>query len=261
MGHLLGTKSSLVPLIDRLNLYPIGLVDNHRLRQILALLFEEREAFVASRFPLHEATLAELADLTGVPVGELKDILNRMADKGLVMDLPYAGTTYYLLVPGLIGFMEFSFMRRRADLPQDLPLPELARLMNDYLRERGAMGQGAEFFGSATQLTRALAYPEHIPVSSRIAAFEDARRIIEDADYCAVTLCYWGATRLPRVYAIDSSSTDTTARPIPSGLFGGVRQARKGRTRQRGSFPPSYGGKLGLVNRRAHDEEHERLHE
>jgi NAD-dependent dihydropyrimidine dehydrogenase PreA subunit len=86
--------------------------------------------------------------------------------------------------------MEFSFMRRRADLPQDLPLPELARLMNDYLRERGAMGQGAEFFGSATQLTRALAYPEHIPVSSCIAAFEDARRIIEDADYCAVTLCY-----------------------------------------------------------------------
>jgi NAD-dependent dihydropyrimidine dehydrogenase PreA subunit len=190
MGHLLGTKSSLVPLIDRLNQYPIGLVDNARLRQILALLFDEREAFVASRFPLHEATLAELADLAGVPAGELRGILDRMADKGLVMDLPYAGTTYYLLVPGLIGFMEFSFMRRRADLPQDLPLPELARLMNDYLRERGAMGQGAEFFGSATQLTRALAYPEHIPVSSCIAAFEDARRIIEDADYCAVTLCY-----------------------------------------------------------------------
>jgi hypothetical protein len=27
MGHLLSTKSSLVPLIDRLNRYPIGLAD------------------------------------------------------------------------------------------------------------------------------------------------------------------------------------------------------------------------------------------
>ena len=47
MGHLLGTKSSLVPLIDRLNRYPIGLVDSPRLREILSLLFDEREAEVA----------------------------------------------------------------------------------------------------------------------------------------------------------------------------------------------------------------------
>jgi Pyruvate/2-oxoacid:ferredoxin oxidoreductase delta subunit len=61
MGHLLGTESSLVPLIDRLNRYPIGLVDSPRLREILSLLLAEREAEVASRFPLHEATPAELA--------------------------------------------------------------------------------------------------------------------------------------------------------------------------------------------------------
>ncbi|WP_295577966.1 hypothetical protein [uncultured Lamprocystis sp.] len=58
MGHLLSTKSSLVPLIDRLNRYPIGLVDSTKLREILTLLFTEQEAFVASRFPLHEATAA-----------------------------------------------------------------------------------------------------------------------------------------------------------------------------------------------------------
>ena len=56
MGHLLGTKTSLVPLIDRLNRCPIGLVDSPRLREILSLLFAEREAAVAACFPLHEAT-------------------------------------------------------------------------------------------------------------------------------------------------------------------------------------------------------------
>lgn len=190
MGHLLSTKSSLVPLIDRLNRYPIGLVDSAKLREILALLFTEQEAFVASRFPLHEATAAELCDLTGLPATELQGILESMADKGLVMDLPYGGTTYYLLVPGLIGFMEFTFMRRQPKLTAEVPLADLARLMSDYLHENGRQGQGGEFFGSPTPLTRALVYPERIPVSSRITAYEDARRIIEEADYCAVTLCY-----------------------------------------------------------------------
>jgi ferredoxin len=190
MGHMLGTKSSLVPLIDRLNRYPVGLVDSDKLRTILALLFTEQEAFVASRFPLHEATEEELTELVGMAATELRPVLEAMANKGLVMDLPYGGTTYYLLIPGLIGFMEFTFMRRKPILTAPVPLADLATLMSEYLRENGRAGQGGEFFGSPTQLTRALAYPDRIPVTSTITAYEDARRIIEEASYRAVTLCY-----------------------------------------------------------------------
>ena len=53
MGHLAGSKSALTPLIDRLNRYPIGLVDSARLREILSLLFDDTESFVASLFPFH----------------------------------------------------------------------------------------------------------------------------------------------------------------------------------------------------------------
>ena len=182
MGHHLGTKDSLVPLIDRLNKYPIGLVDTEKLREILALLFSEQEAFVASRFPLEESTLPELARATGLTEAELAPLLDRMADKGLVMDMPYAGTTYYLLMPGLIGFFEFSFMKHRSDLPVE----RLATLMHEYLRE----SQEQEFFGSKTQLTRALAYEEHIPVVSEIATYERAREIVREAGFGAVGLCY-----------------------------------------------------------------------
>ncbi len=182
MGHHLGTKDSLVPLIDRLNKYPIGLVDSSKLREILALLFDEREAFVASRFPLEESTLPELVRATGMSGEELLPLLDAMADKGLVMDMPYAGTTYYLLMPGLIGFFEFTFMKHRADLP----LERLATLMREYLVE----SQAKEFFGSKTQLTRALAYEEHIPVTSEIATYERAREIIHEAGIGAVGICY-----------------------------------------------------------------------
>jgi ferredoxin len=186
MGHHIGSKDSIVPLIDRLNKYPIGLVDNEKLREILALLFEEQEAFVASRFPLEEATLPELVRCTGMAEAELQPLLERMADKGLVMDMPYAGKTYYLLMPGLIGFFEFTFMKSRVDLPQ----AELAKLMAEYMYGDPQNGQASEFFGSKTSLTRSLVYEDQIPVSSEVTSYEDARKIIAETSFGAVGMCY-----------------------------------------------------------------------
>jgi ferredoxin len=183
MGHQ-GAKENLVPLIDRLNRYPIGLFDNDKLRQILAHLFSEDEAFVASRFPLEESTLTELKRATGIGIERLLPILEGMAEKGLIMDLQYGKNTYYLLMPGLIGFFEFTFMKQRADLP----VVELARLMTDYLYDD--TGQAREFFGSTTQLTRSLPYEEYIPVSSVVTPYESAREIVRQASYGAVGMCY-----------------------------------------------------------------------
>ncbi|MDH5479131.1 MAG: 4Fe-4S ferredoxin, partial [Nitrospinota bacterium] len=75
MGHATTLKQELIPLIDRLNKYPVGLVDNDRLRQILSILFDEEEAFVGSRFPLEEATIAELCGATGISEERLLPIL------------------------------------------------------------------------------------------------------------------------------------------------------------------------------------------
>ena len=65
MGHHQDSKDSIVPLIDRLNRNPIGLPDSKTLQRILAILFSADEAFIASRFPLQEATLKELSRATG----------------------------------------------------------------------------------------------------------------------------------------------------------------------------------------------------
>lgn len=186
MGHHLDTKTNIVPLIDRLNKYPIGLADTDKLRQILAILFSEDEAYVASRFPLHEATLPELQRATGWDLERLAPVLEIMADKGLVMDLVYGRRTYFLLMPGLIGFFEFTFMKQRADLP----VAELAQLMHEYLFDDPDRGMGKEFFGSKTPLTRSLAYEEYIPVHSAITTYESAREIVKTAGYGAIGMCY-----------------------------------------------------------------------
>lgn len=183
MGHH-GAKENLVPLIDRLNRYPIGLFDNDKLRQILAYLFSEDEAYVASRFPLQESTIGELRRATKIKEEKLLPILESMAEKGLVMDVTYGKTTYYLLMPGLIGFFEFTFMKQRGDLP----VAEIARLMTEYLYDD--QGQAKEFFGSKTQLTRSLPYEEYIPVSSVVTSYESAREIIKQSSFGAVGQCY-----------------------------------------------------------------------
>lgn len=186
MGHHQDSKDSIVPLIDRLNRYPIGLPDSEKLRQILAILFSEEEAYVASCFPLQEATLKELARATGWKQETLEPLLDTMANKGLIMDMKYGGKQYYLLMPGLIGFFEFSFMKRR----QDLPVEELAQLMHEYMFEDPDKSMGKEMFGSKTQLTRALTYDEHIPVESVATTYESAREIVQKAGYGAIAMCY-----------------------------------------------------------------------
>lgn len=186
MGHHVGSKNSIVPLIDRLNKYPVGLPDSEKLREILSLLFAENEAFIASRFPLEEATLEELTKATAIPGKDLLPQLEQMCNKGLVMDLPYEGEVYYLLMPGLIGFFEFTFMKNRTDLPKE----KIARLMQEYMHENPREGMAKEFFDSKTPLTRSLVYEDQIPVSSTVTSYENAREIIKDAGYGAVGICY-----------------------------------------------------------------------
>ena len=185
MGHLISGKAHLVPLIDRLNRYPVGLVDNQKLREILALLFSEEEASIAASFPLSEATADELSVLTGITVEALLPKLEQMANKGLVVDTPCGDTTYWMLMPGLIGFFEFTFMKKRTALP----MAEIARLMHEYLHEVRP-GQAEEFFGSRTQLTRALTYEDKVPVTSKITNWEDARQIVREAEFGAAGTCF-----------------------------------------------------------------------
>jgi Na+-translocating ferredoxin:NAD+ oxidoreductase RNF subunit RnfB len=56
--------------------------------------------------------------------------------------------------------------------------------------ENPQTGQASEFFGSKTSLTRSLVYEDQIPVSSEVTSYEDARKIIENASFGAVGMCY-----------------------------------------------------------------------
>jgi ferredoxin len=183
MGHLNHTeKRDLVPLIRRLQMNPVGAPETEDLYEILSILYTPEEAEVASRFPLLECTFDELLKVTGRPSQELPAILNSMCEKGLIMETPVSGQTYYLLTPLLIGLFEFTFMKTW----KHYSMKRLAELLETY--EKGAMG--AEFLGSATRMARTAAYENAIPQETRILTYEKASELIEESSYGALQLCY-----------------------------------------------------------------------
>ncbi|MDD3654452.1 MAG: 4Fe-4S dicluster domain-containing protein [Desulfotomaculaceae bacterium] len=185
MGHTANAKDEVYrALAERLHMNPVGAPINLTLMEILHRIYTESEALVGSKFPLIPMTLDTIAGITGVREEELKKILDSMADKGLVVDLPRRDGTYYTLAPMVIGFFEFTFMRTG----DGVNLKELAELFDRYFRTPRV---AREFFGSDTKLMRTLVYERLIPaaVETEVLSYEKASEIIRQSGGGALSLC------------------------------------------------------------------------
>lgn len=185
MGHLASAKEEVYrALAERLNKNPVGAPVNEILMEILHRLYTESEAMVGSKFPLLPMTLEKIADITGVKREELSSLLNSMADKGLVLDLPRKDQTYYMLAPMVVGFFEYTFMRVR----DGFNMKELAELFDKYFLSPGVR---EEFAGGDTKMFQALVYESLIPaaVETEVLSYERASEIIRQAGGGALSIC------------------------------------------------------------------------
>lgn len=185
MGHLVNAKEEVYrALAERLNRNPVGAPVNETLMEILHRLYTESEALVGSKFPLLPMSLEKIAGITGTSAGELKVILEGMAEKGLVLDLPRKDTTYYMLAPMVIGFFEYTFMRVR----DNLNMKELAELFDKYFKSAEV---AEEFFGGETKMFKALVYESLIPVAveTEVLTYERATEVIRQSGGGALSIC------------------------------------------------------------------------
>ncbi|MBF7084439.1 4Fe-4S dicluster domain-containing protein [Desulfallas sp. Bu1-1] len=185
MGHLINSKEEVYrALAERLNKNPVGTPVNDILMEILHRLYTETEALVGSKFPLLPLPLDKISGITGIGRDELKKILDDMANKGLVLDLPRRDDTYYMLAPMVVGFFEYTFMRVR----EDINMKELADLFERYFKEDGVR---EEFFGGDTKMFKTLVYESLIPaaVETEVLSYERASEIIREAGGGALGMC------------------------------------------------------------------------
>jgi len=171
----------LIALIDRLNSYPVGLPDSPEIREFLSVFLTEDEAFLASKFPLREATAEEMAKKVCWDIDKTKKLLEGMANKGAVIDFYLGGQTFWLLTPSVIGFIEFSLMK----MHEGVPMKRLAQILRVY--EENDLWK--EVFGSKTRIARTVVEPD-IPVRSEVATYAMVEDIVRQHGYGAFQTCF-----------------------------------------------------------------------
>ncbi|MDP4128256.1 MAG: 4Fe-4S dicluster domain-containing protein, partial [Bacillota bacterium] len=185
MGHLVNDKDQVYRILaERLDRNPVGAPINETLMGILHRLYTESEAIVGGKFPLVPMPLDQIAKLTGIEEIPLKQILDGMAEKGLLLDIPRKNTTYYMMVPMVVGFFEYTFMR----VQDKVKLKDLAELFQSYFNNKEVRD---EFAGKDTKMMRTLVYESLIPVAveTEVLTYERASEIIRESGGGAISIC------------------------------------------------------------------------
>ena len=181
------TRSGYARLVDRLNRFPQGAPPAETLNQILRLLFSEREAELVSLLPIKPFTVGEAARAWKQPAAEARDTLERLASRGLLLDVEHDGSPVYVLPPPMAGFFEFSMMRVRRDIDQRM----LAELFYQYLNVEEDFIKSL-FTAGETQLGRVFVHEPVLTSDLAVEVLDHERssEVIKRATHRAVSLCY-----------------------------------------------------------------------
>jgi ferredoxin len=180
-------ESAYHSLADRLNKFPQGAPPTPLLFQILKILFSEREADLVSVLPIKPFSDKQAATLWRIPLPEAKNILNDLADRGILVDAEAEDETTYSLPPPMAGFFEFSMMRYRNDIDQKT----LAALYYQYLNVEEDFIKNL-FLTGDTQLGRV--YVNESVLSNENALhvldYDRASEVIKTASHIGIGICY-----------------------------------------------------------------------
>jgi Na+-translocating ferredoxin:NAD+ oxidoreductase RNF subunit RnfB len=187
MSHLTA-RGAYERLVERINRFPQGAPPSDVLYAILRLLFGEREAGLVAQLPIKPFTAAAAARIWKTSETEAEDVLMRLADRAVLLDIERRdGTREYVLPPPMAGFFEFSMMRLRHDVDQKM----LAGLFYQYLNVEEEFIR-ALFLRGETRLGRAFVNEEALPaeLSLHVLDHERATMVVGEASCIGVSLCY-----------------------------------------------------------------------
>ncbi|MDI6830605.1 MAG: 4Fe-4S binding protein [Actinomycetota bacterium] len=171
-----------VRLMRRLDEFPAGAMPSENLLAILRLIFDAQEAELAVELPSGLEEIGSIAARLGRDEGELETILERMADKGLVLARTKGGRRHYCLLPLVPGIFEMQFMKGETT-------PEkrrIAELFDAYYHE----GWGEKSWSSQTALARVMMVEEEIPRGEQVLPYERVSEFIKESTYMALTTCF-----------------------------------------------------------------------
>lgn len=186
-------KPGYESLVERLSRAPQGAPPSENLNKILSILFTEREAELVALLPIKPFTAAKASKIWKMDVHQARVVLDRLAGRALLVDAEKDGEVTYVLPPPMAGFFEFSMMRLREDVDQDV-LAELyyqyCTVDDDFMRELIATGD--------TQLGRVFVNEPVLQPEVHVLDYERASEVIRTAAPMGISMCYC-RTKMERV--------------------------------------------------------------
>ncbi|MFH2115050.1 MAG: 4Fe-4S dicluster domain-containing protein [Spirochaetota bacterium] len=180
-------ESAYAPLVERLNRFPQGAPSSELIFKILNILFSEEEAGLVAQLPIKPFTAEKAASIWKLPLAHARKHLDALASRAILLDTEHDGTTTYILPPPMAGFFEFSMMRTRGDIDQQL----LSELFYQYMNVEEDFIKNL-FTNGETQLGRVFVHEPVLPVGTvtEVLDYERASEVIRSATHRGISMCY-----------------------------------------------------------------------
>jgi NAD-dependent dihydropyrimidine dehydrogenase PreA subunit len=197
MGHRVGKDiyRNLGEKIDTLN---VRVPWNETFHAILKELYTQEEADLVVRMPSGLSTAADLEKILPMQPTRLRQLLDRLCNKGLVVDIFVNNDYYYVPSPLVIGIFEFTMMRT----DPNLDIKKVAKLFYTYFNDETfyKVNFGASRL-TRLGLMRTLPYEESLNGGSmpgdggyedgyvEVLDYEKATAIVEAANKFSIGYC------------------------------------------------------------------------
>lgn len=187
MAHHNTSKSAYADLLKRLNRFPQGATSSRHLFDILKILFSEPEAEKVALLPLRPFTARKAAGIWDLKESEADVILQKLAARGILLDIMRDGRSVYTLPPPMAGFFEFSLMRI-GGVVDERALSELyykyINVEDDFIKSL--------VIGGPTQASRVFIHEPSLPENNiiEIYDYEKTSEVIKSARRISIGRCY-----------------------------------------------------------------------
>ncbi|NJD55872.1 MAG: 4Fe-4S dicluster domain-containing protein [Nitrospirae bacterium] len=186
MGHAVGKDiyRGLGVKIDGLSFHAPW---NETFHALLEELYAPEEADLVVRMPFTLTSFDRLRSITGYTEAQLRNLLERLCSKGLVMDLWLSDSFHYMPSPFVIGIFELTMMRTAPD--QDWK--KISRLFHDYMITQRDFIAANYARGEKIGLMRTIPHEDMIDQENyvEILDYEQASAIIGEQNTLAVGTC------------------------------------------------------------------------
>ncbi len=196
MGHI-AARDIYRRLGHAIDNTPVRTPWNDAFHAMLRELYTPEEAELVVRMPYRPSSMGRLEQVTGMPRARLQPLLDRLCDKGLVLDIREDGGhaapatadnddgCLYMISPIVIGIFEFTMMRTGGALPSK----RWAELFHDYMFGDRAFLDANFGDGQRVSVMRALPHQETLGDHVEILDYERAAALVEEQRTFAVGLC------------------------------------------------------------------------